>query len=145
MASHALSVTAWHPQCCAATSGTSRRKIGSNSAREKEAPAHTFSRRLGGRRNSLRSNTRWVACVGGRDIVVAEPSIDEDDEGDGVPWEVEMGPDGRLAEPLEKAIPGDYYSLLQLDYDADPEDVKKQYRQLQKWWGRGRRGRRERE
>ena len=55
----------------------------------------------------------------------------DEEEDDGVVAEV--GEDGRLAEPLEKAIPGDYYSLLQLDEKADAEDVKKQYRQLQKW------------
>jgi curved DNA-binding protein CbpA len=38
-----------------------------------------------------------------------------------------------LAEPLEAAIPMDYYSLLQLDFDASSKDVKRQYRQLQKW------------
>ena len=41
--------------------------------------------------------------------------------------------DGMLAEPLEAAIPMDYYSLLQLDFDASSKDVKRQYRQLQKW------------
>lgn len=41
--------------------------------------------------------------------------------------------DGRLAEPLEAAIPMDYYSLLQLDFEATDKDVKRQYRQLQKW------------
>jgi len=48
------------------------------------------------------------------------------------PW-VEVGADGRLAEPLENAIPADYYTLLQLPNDADKDAVKKQYRQLQKW------------
>jgi len=44
-----------------------------------------------------------------------------------------VGPNGRLAEPLEAAIPSDFYSLLQLDSSANPDDVKRQYRQLQKW------------
>lgn len=68
-----------------------------------------------------------------------DQSIDDDD--DGVPWSADMDADGRLAEPLEKAIPGDFYSLLQLDVGADPDDVKKQYRQLQKWQGSGEGGR----
>ena len=57
-------------------------------------------------------------------------TCDEDDEECKI---FEIGPDGRLAEPLEAAIPGDYYSLLQLDFDASPKEVKSQYRQLQKW------------
>ena len=57
-------------------------------------------------------------------------SCDEDDEECKI---FEIGPDGRLAEPLEAAIPADYYSLLQLDFDASEQEVKSQYRQLQKW------------
>ena len=45
----------------------------------------------------------------------------------------DLDSDGRLAEPLEAAIPMDYYSLLQLDFEATDKDVKRQYRQLQKW------------
>ena len=56
-----------------------------------------------------------------------------DDEEEEDEFVAEVGEDGRLAEPLERAIPGDYYALLQLDEKADAEDVKRQYRQLQKW------------
>ena len=70
-----------------------------------------------------------TAARAGAEIVRAEPSCDDDDD----ECFFELGPDGRLAEPLEAAIPGDYYSLLQLDFDADPSEVKRQYRQLQKW------------
>ena len=63
-----------------------------------------------------------------------ELSVDEcDDEDNCAVSFFEVGADGRLAEPLEAAIPGDYYSLLQIDLDADETEVKAQYRQLQKW------------
>jgi ferredoxin len=61
-------------------------------------------------------------------VKVEEPCDDDDED-----CLFEIGPDGRLAEPLEAAIPSDYYSLLQLDFDADASEVKAQYRQLQKW------------
>jgi len=70
-----------------------------------------------------------VSRAAGADIVLSE-SCDEDDEECKI---FEIGPDGRLAEPLEAAIPADYYSLLQLDFDASDKEVKSQYRQLQKW------------
>ncbi len=70
-----------------------------------------------------------VSRAAGADIVLSE-SCDEDDEECTI---FEIGPDGRLAEPLEAAIPADYYSLLQLDFDASEQEVKSQYRQLQKW------------
>ena len=86
---------------------------------------------------SGRSHALWraprrasrVSRAAGTDIVLSE-SCDEDDEECKI---FEIGPDGRLAEPLEAAIPADYYSLLQLDFDASEQEVKSQYRQLQKW------------
>ena len=62
------------------------------------------------------------------DLVISD-TCDEDDE----TCLFEIGANGRLAEPLEAAIPMDYYALLQLDFDATAKDVKSQYRQLQKW------------
>ena len=59
-----------------------------------------------------------------------DESCDDDDEYCSY---FDFDSDGMLAEPLEAAIPMDYYSLLQLDFDASSKDVKRQYRQLQKW------------
>ena len=64
----------------------------------------------------------------GTDIVLSE-SCDEDDDECKI---FEIGPDGRLAEPLEAAVQR-ILLLLQLDSDASEQEVKSQYRQLQKW------------
>ena len=56
-----------------------------------------------------------------------DESCDDDDEYCSY---FDFDSDGMLAEPLEAAIPMDYYSLLQLDFDASSKDVKRQYRQL---------------
>ena len=67
-----------------------------------------------------------TAARAGAEIVRAEPSCDDDDDEcvSSSDWTVS------LEEPLEAAIPGDYY-LLQLDFDADPSEVKRQDRLAQ--------------
>ena len=85
------------------------------------------------------------ACIGCRQCNHSAPKtfMMEDDWGRArafAQWDdseedinIAIGANGRLAEPLEAAIPMDYYALLQLDFDATAKDVKSQYRQLQKW------------
>ena len=69
-------------------------------------------------------------------IVVSETSSVDDDD-DEACMTIPEDADGRLPDQLENAIPGDFYSLLQLEPGAEPNEVKAQYRQLQKWWGGG--------
>lgn len=118
-----------HPMCRVDHARVSRRARGRHVASTScSASASGFS---GDRwhRTRTTSRVRSTDPNANTDIILSE-TCDEEDETCTV---FELGPDGRLAEPLEAAIPMDYYSLLQLDFDASEKDVKSQYRQLQKW------------
>ena len=129
----ASSRVAW----CARVVACSRGRADSSSRVARTSASPCASERARQRPLSGRSRALWraprrasrVSRAAGTDIVLSE-SCDEDDEECKI---FEIGPDGRLAEPLEAAIPADYYSLLQLDFDASEQEVKSQYRQLQKW------------
>ena len=137
--SPAAGVAPSHAAWCARVLACSRGRAGS-SPRVAATTSSAFpgaSERTGRRPRSVRSHAAWraprrasrVSRAAGTDIVLSD-TCDEDDEECKI---FEIGPDGRLAEPLEAAIPADYYSLLQLDFDASEQEVKSQYRQLQKW------------
>ena len=137
--SPAAGVAPSHAAWCARVLACSRGRAGS-SPRVAATTSSAFpgaSERTGRRPRSVRSHAAWraprrasrVSRAAGTDIVLSD-TCDEDDEECKI---FEIGPDGRLAEPLEAAIPADYYSLLQLDFDASDKEVKSQYRQLQKW------------
>ena len=129
-----------HAAWCARVVARSRGRSDPSSrvARTTSSAAPGASERTGHRPRTVRSHASWraprargsrVSRAAGTDIVLSD-TCDEDDEECKI---FEVGPDGRLAEPLEAAIPADYYALLQLDFDASEQDVKSQYRQLQKW------------
>lgn len=119
----------WRVLPTAGAASSSSRRSGARASAATHVPPAPRSFNRHGRRPPSASRRARTAARAGAEIVRAEPSCDDDDD----ECFFELGPDGRLAEPLEAAIPGDYYSLLQLDFDADPSEVKRQYRQLQKW------------
>ena len=119
----------WRVLPTAGAASSSSRRPGARASAATHVPPAPRSFNRHGRRPPSASRRARTAARAGAEIVRADPSCDDDDD----ECFFELGPDGRLAEPLEAAIPGDYYSLLQLDFDADPSEVKRQYRQLQKW------------